>query len=112
MANATDSIGILQFALDAVVTQQQVIANNVANQDTPGFQASQVNFQSSLAQALQQGGTASVTVTPEGLPSGTNGNNVSMPTEMTFLQENNLENKTIDNALSSQFAILSAALTA
>lgn len=112
MADATDSIGILQFALDAVVTQQQVIANNIANQDTPGFQASQVNFQSSLAQALQQGGAATASVTPENLPSGTNGNNVSMPVEMTFLQENNLENKTIDNALSSQFALLSAALSA
>ena len=112
MADATDSIGILQFALDAVVTQQQVIANNIANQDTPGYQANQVSFQSSLARALQQGGAAAVTVTPERLPSGTNGNNVSLSTEMTFLQENNLENKTIDNALSAQFAILSAALTA
>lgn len=112
MADATDSIGILQFALDAVVTQQQVIANNIANQDTPGFQASQVSFQSSLAQALSQGGSASVSVTPEGLPSGTNGNNVSMATEMTLLQENNLQNKTIDNSLSAQFAILSSALTA
>ena len=112
MADATDSIGILQFALDAVVTQQQVIANNIANQDTPGFQASQVSFQTSLAQALQQGGSASVTTSPEGLASGVNGNNVSIATEMTFLQENNLENKTIDNALSAQFALLSAALTA
>jgi len=112
MADATNSIGILQFALDAVVTQQQVIANNIANQDTPGYQASQVSFQSSLAQALQQGGAASASVVPEGLASGTTGNNVSMSTEMTLLQENNLENKTIDNALSSQFALLSAALTA
>lgn len=112
MADATNSIGILQFALDAVVTQQQVIANNIANQDTPGYQASHVTFQSSLAQALQEGGSASVSVAPEGLPSGATGNNVSMSTEMTLLQENDLENKTIDNALSSQFALLSAALTA
>jgi len=112
MADATQSIGILQFALDAVVSQQQVIANNIANQDTPGYQASQVTFQSSLAQALQQGGNATVSITPEGLASGTNGNNVSLSTEMTLLQENNLENKVVDNALSAQFTILSAALTA
>jgi len=112
MADATESIGILQFALDAVVYQQQAIANNMSNQDTPGYQANQVTFQSSLAQALQQGGTAAMAITPEGLASGTNGNNVSMPTEMTLLQENNLENKTVDNALSAQFAILSAAITA
>ena len=50
--------------------------------------------------------------TPEGLASGTNGNNVSLPTEMTLMQDNNLENQTVDNALSGQFAILSDAITA
>ena len=112
MAGATESIGILQFALDAIVSQQQVIANNIANQDTPGYQANQVTFQSSLAAALNQGGTATVSTTPEGLPSGTNGNNVSIATEMTLLQENSLENQTVDNALSAQFTILSSAITA
>ena len=58
MADATESIGILQFALDAVVDQQQTIANNISNQDTPNFQADEVTFESSLAQALEGGGTA------------------------------------------------------
>jgi flagellar basal-body rod protein FlgB len=112
VADAAESIGILQFALDAVVDQQQVIANNISNQDTPNFQADQVSFQSSLAQALQEGGSANEETSPEGLASGTNGNNVSLPTEMTLMQENNLENQTVDNALSGQFAVLSDALTA
>ena len=112
MADAAESIGILQFALDAVVDQQQTIANNISNQDTPNFQADDVTFESSLAQALQSGGSATVQTTPEGLASGTNGNNVSLPTEMTFMQENDLENQTVDNALSGQFSILSDAITA
>jgi len=112
VADAAESIGILNFALDAVVDQQQTIANNIANQDTPNYQANEVSFESSLAQALQSGGTASVQDSPEGLASGTNGNNVSLPTEMTFMQENNLENQAVDNALSSQFSILSDAITA
>jgi flagellar basal-body rod protein FlgB len=112
VADATESIGILQFALDAVVDQQQTIANNISNEDTPNFQADQVTFQSSLEQALQGGGVASVAITPEGLASGTNGNNVSLPTEMTLMQENDLENQAVDNALSSQFTILSDAITA
>ena len=112
MADAAESIGILQFALDAVVDQQQTIANNISNQDTPSFQADEVTFESSLADALQDGGTATVQSSPEGLVSGTNGNNVSLPTEMTFMQENDLENQTVDNALSGQFAILSDAITA
>jgi flagellar basal-body rod protein FlgB len=112
VAEAAESIGILQFALDAVVDQQQVIANNISNQDTPNFQADQVSFQSSLAQALQVGGSASVEDSPEGLASGVNGNNVSLPTEMSLMQENNLENQAVDNGLSSQFAILSDAIGA
>ena len=112
MADATESIGILQFALDAVVDQQQTIANNISNQDTPDFQADQVTFESSLAEALQDGGVANVVTSPEGLESGTNGNNVSLPTEMTLMQENDLENQTVDNALSGQFAILSDAISA
>jgi flagellar basal-body rod protein FlgB len=112
VADATESIGILQFALDAVVDQQQTIANNISNQDTPNYQADEVTFESSLAQALESGGTATVQDSPEGLASGSNGNNVSLPTEMTFMQENDLENQTVDNALSGQFAILSDAITA
>jgi flagellar basal-body rod protein FlgB len=112
VADAAESIGILQFALDSVVDQQQVIANNIANQDTPGYQADDVTFQSSLAEALQDGGSASMATTPEGLASGANGNNVSLSTETTLMQENDLENQTVDNALSGQFAILSDAITA
>jgi flagellar basal-body rod protein FlgB len=112
VADAAESIGILNFALDAVVDQQQVIANNIANQDTPGFQANSVSFESSLANALQGGGTASVNTSPEGLPSGTNGNNVSIAGEMTSMEENNLENQTVDNALSGQFAFLADAISA
>jgi flagellar basal-body rod protein FlgB len=112
VADAAQTIGILQFALDAVVDQQQVIANNISNEDTPDYQADQVTFQSSLSQALQDGGTAGVDVSPEGLASGSNGNNVSLPTEMTLMQENDLENQTVDNALSGQFSILSDAITA
>lgn len=112
MADAAQSIGILQFALDSVVDQQQVIANNIANESTPGYQASAVTFESSLATALQSGGTASETTSPEGLPSGANGNNVSIANEMTAMEANNLENQTVDNALSGQFAFLSDALSA
>jgi flagellar basal-body rod protein FlgB len=111
MTEATQSIGILQFALDSIVEQQQTIANNIANEDTPGYQADQVTFASSLSNALASGGEASAQSVPEGLSSGTNGNNVSLPTEMTLMQENNLQNQTVVNALDDQFALLSDAIT-
>jgi flagellar basal-body rod protein FlgB len=111
MADATESIGILQFALDSIVEQQQTIANNIANEDTPGYQADQVTFESSLASALANGGEATAQSVPEGLSSGSNGNNVSLPTEMTLMQENDLQNQTVVNALDDQFALLSDAIT-
>ncbi len=54
MTDATQSIGILQFALDGIVEQQQTIANNIANEDTPGYQADQVTFESSLSKRIGQ----------------------------------------------------------
>lgn len=112
MASVTESIGILQFALNSTVSQQQVIANNISNLNTPNFQADKVSFESSLAQALQQGGNATSQTIPEGLASATNGNNVSLPTETTLMMKNNLENQTLDNAISGQFNILSNAMNA
>lgn len=109
MASATDTIGILQFALNATVDQQQVIANNISNLNTPDYQASKVTFESSLANALNSGGSATEQTSPEGLLSATNGNNVSLPTETTLLMKNSLENQTLDNSLSGQFVILSDA---
>jgi flagellar basal-body rod protein FlgB len=111
MTDATQSIGILQFALDGIVEQQQTIANNIANVDTPGYQADQVTFESSLADAVANGGEAAAQSVPEGLSSGSNGNNVSLPTEMTLMQENDLQNQTVVNALDDQFALLSDAIT-
>ena len=112
MASVTESIGILQFALNSTVSQQQVIANNISNLNTPNFQADKVSFESSLAQALQQGGSATSQTIPEALASATNGNNVSLPTETTLMMKNSLENQTLDNAISGQFNILSNALNA
>jgi len=111
MADATESIGILQFSLDSLVQQQQAIANNIANVNTPGYQATQVTFAQSLASAMTDGGTATAQTVPEGLSSATDGNNVSLASEMTLMQKNSLESQTVDNALSDQFTVLSDAIT-
>lgn len=111
MAEAVQAISLLNFALDAIEQRQQVIANNIANQDTPGFQANVVTFEGSLANALSNGGTASMATVPEGLPSGTNGNNVSLPAELSLESQTNLENQAVANALSDQFSSLQTAIT-
>lgn len=48
----TDPLSILQKSLDALATQHEVIANNLANIDTPHFKRSVVSFQDKLKAAL------------------------------------------------------------
>lgn len=48
----TDPLAVLQKSLDALSVQNQVIANNMANIDTPNFKRSVVSFQDKLRAAL------------------------------------------------------------
>jgi flagellar basal-body rod protein FlgB len=89
----------LERALDALAARQAVVANNIANADTPGFQANQVSFEreldTALTRARQQGGpaeeqAASVHATPWRVlrspgPARPDGNNVSIEREVAQL---------------------------
>ncbi len=110
MANAIQTINVLGFALNAINERNQVIANNISNENTPGYQANVVTFENSLANALQSGGSASASVTPEGLASSSNGNNVNLPGEMALEVQTNLENQSVANSLNTEFSILSTAI--
>jgi flagellar basal-body rod protein FlgB len=49
-----DSIDLLQNGLSAAWTRNAVIRNNIANAETPGFKASDVEFESLLRNALNE----------------------------------------------------------
>lgn len=44
---------LLHRSLDVELLRQDVIANNIANSDTPNFKRSEVNFESELRRALR-----------------------------------------------------------
>ena len=46
-------INVLDKAADASALRNELIANNIANQDTPGFKRQDVDFESQLSQALK-----------------------------------------------------------
>lgn len=46
-------LDILQRSMDTSLLRQNVIANNIANANTPNFKRSDVNFESRLAYALE-----------------------------------------------------------
>ena len=49
----SDPMMVLQKSLDSLAVQHQVIANNIANIDTPNFKRSVVSFQDKLKNALE-----------------------------------------------------------
>lgn len=49
-----NDVNLLQKGLDAAQLRQDVIANNIANVDTPGFKASHVEFETLMQQALSE----------------------------------------------------------
>ncbi len=73
--------------------QQSVLANNLANADTPNFEPSNVNFQQTLADAVASGKSpTSVTYAPYVQPQVTaaNGNGVDPDTTNAEIAENGL----------------------
>lgn len=46
------TVDILQRTMDVSLVRREVIANNIANAETPNFKRTDVNFEASLARAL------------------------------------------------------------
>lgn len=46
------TVDIMQRTMDVSLTRREVIANNIANAETPNFKRTDVNFEASLARAL------------------------------------------------------------
>lgn len=46
------TVDILQRTMDVNLVRREVIANNIANAETPNFKRTDVNFEASLAKAL------------------------------------------------------------
>ena len=54
--NGDIAIRVLKLALDGLSLRHQVISNNIANVDTPGFRASEVSFEGQLRRLLGEDG--------------------------------------------------------
>jgi flagellar basal-body rod protein FlgB len=91
---------VIGKSLDACGMRHRIIADNIANVETPGFTRSEVAFESRLKQALEtttgddafeQVDALRPEVEPDTLsPARPDGNNVSIDKEMTDLTKNTL----------------------
>jgi flagellar basal-body rod protein FlgB len=102
-------VDILHFAVDGLSAQQNAIADNLANSETPGFTASDVHFQSSLQQAMVSPGTASVTVAPDPAAPATDGNNVDTGQQLVAAEQNTLHYQATVELLNAQFRLVQGA---
>lgn len=123
----------MQQALSASTLRHEVLANNVANVNTPGFQAAGVQFEERLAEALAQRETAFVgrttdprhltigagqgplrvtsVVGPVGGISRADGNNVDPERENALLAANQIWYGGLVRAVSDQFQRYRIAIT-
>src|SRR6185437_497839 len=74
-----ESLAVIRSGLEGQQTQMDVISNNLANINTPGFKRMRAVFQDLLYQNQAQAGafTSQATVFPSGLQKGTGANVVS-----------------------------------
>lgn len=106
------SLQTLEQTLALRLRNQQVIAANLANADTPGYQAQKMDFAGSLERAMA-GAAEPAVIEPSEEPTLTlNGNNVNMETELGALSRNRLMHTVTTQLLSAQFRQLSTALEA
>ena len=107
----------LQEALAGSAQRQQLLANNLANADTPGFKRSDVNFQATLDNALSQGDNGSqlesLSFQPQTDTSSSmtaDGNNVDMDTEMSNLSQNALTYQSLISVANARLKMLATAI--
>jgi flagellar basal-body rod protein FlgB len=106
---------VLASALDGVTLRQQVIADNIANVDTPGFRASSVDFESQLKAAISDGafeqGADSITATtsPTDTPVGANGNNVDLRKETMAAVQSQFQYQILTRAVNERFNLVKTA---
>ncbi|MDX6547601.1 MAG: flagellar basal-body rod protein FlgB [Gaiellales bacterium] len=108
----------LERAMSGAQLRQQVLANNLANANTPGFKRSDVDFHSALVAAFGQSGATPAQIQQAQFSSATDsatsmrmdGNNVDVDTEMANLSENSLDFQSLTSVLTSRIKILQTAI--
>jgi flagellar basal-body rod protein FlgB len=105
----------IQQAISGASMRHEVLANNLANAETPGFQRSDVDFHTTLAQALQTGDATTIentTFTPqrENQVLRADGNGVDVDTESADLAKNSLEYDALVSVARARIGILKSAM--
>lgn len=95
----------LGSALRGLDVQRQAHENNISNIETPGYLAQRVDFSTALRRAIQDGEPmrAGVNESISLEPTRFDGNNVRLDHEVTALEQNNLHQHLVTEALNAQY---------
>ncbi len=124
-SDAYNFINVLNKAADASWMRHNVISNNIANNDTPGYKRKDVQFESYLAMELIRGGSLRHRVAGtdldridgmiytdySNLSYRADGNNVDIHTENSYLAKNQIRYYTLLDAMTQEFSRIKTALT-
>lgn len=108
-----NAMEVIEYALDALTLRSEVVANNVANSEVPGFKASRVSFENELRRAMDgvgpdKIGQASIELAP-GSPDAT-GNTVNIESEVVEMIRTNLLQQAMVEAFNFKAGLLRSAI--
>ena len=123
-SDAFSFVNVLDKAADASWKRNEVIANNIANVDTPHFKRSDVTFETYLAKELTGRETLSKKVKNmkldkleattyldhSSLSYRKDGNNVDIDTEEAYLADNQIKYYALLDAMSQEFSRMRSVL--
>jgi len=116
------SIQAMKSALDGLSAQQEIIGQNIANVDTPGYRAQKVDFRAALQNAMNKTGKVMLKTTNpahlqggksneriqvslrEGGTSRADGNNVDIDVELSQMTETVIQYQALTELISKKFA--------
>jgi flagellar basal-body rod protein FlgB len=102
----------IQADLDGLAARQRILAQNIANADTPGYLAGEVNFESSLQDAISTGDPSQtqITTSTSTAPTNQNGNNVSIDDANVSLIDTGLRYQLATEMMNNKFRLITDAL--
>ncbi len=118
--NIYSNTDALAKALNASWLRGEVISNNIANVDTPGYKRREVAFEGYLAEALKNPNSKRSNKMRELVPKvytdnahlsyRLDGNNVDIDTEMAYMAQNQIKYNTLISQVNYDFKRLKNAL--
>lgn len=126
-SHAFDYVNVLEKAADASWTRYNVIANNIANNDTPGYKRKDVNFEDYLLEELTSGSSGSLRERIADVDLGNinastytdyselsyrlDGNNVDIDTENVEMASTQIKYNALIDSITHEFNMFKAAMS-